>query len=130
MAERKPKVLYVHGGNGRSQDDLTQSPIALYLAKEFETLTPKMDTSNYQACLQQQRQTIKVFNPNVLVGYTFGGALICELLRKKDWQGATVLLAPALVAGIDDFSLPKNVRLPLPQYLRPHQLFVVSLSTS
>ena len=35
------------------------------------------------------------FKPDVVVGFSWGAALALNLIKDKDWDGPTVLLAPA-----------------------------------
>ena len=41
-----------------------------------------------------QRNAILKHKPDILIGSSFGGAVIMYLLRKKIWNGPTILLAP------------------------------------
>eukprot|EP00935_MAST-01C_sp_MAST-1C-sp1_P001243 g1243.t1 len=41
------------------------------------------------------KSALRKHNPDVVVGFSWGGAIAVELIRNGDWQGSTVLLAPA-----------------------------------
>ena len=55
-----------------------------------------MDTSDFGACVELQAETLRQFRPDVLVGSSFGGAVVVELLRRGDWKGPTCLAQAAL----------------------------------
>jgi pimeloyl-ACP methyl ester carboxylesterase len=95
------RVLFVHG--------LMSSPEgtkACYLAERFDARTPAMDTSDFPACVDLQRRTIEEFQPRVVVGSSFGGAVVVELLRSGAWQGPTLLLAQAALKMNPEAVLP------------------------
>jgi dienelactone hydrolase len=41
------------------------------------------------------RDALQRCKPDVVVGFSWGGAIAIELIRSGDWKGPTVLLAPA-----------------------------------
>lgn len=84
------RVLFIHG--------LESNPSgtkARYLASEFEALTPAMDTRDLEGCIAQQAAEIARFQPDVVVGSSYGGAVAVALLGRGLWRGPTLLLAPA-----------------------------------
>jgi predicted esterase len=85
------RVLFVHGLEGSPQGSK-----ARYLAERFEAETPAMDTSFFPGCARLQAERIAAFQPDVLVGSSFGGAVAVALLQQGVWRGPTVLLAPAV----------------------------------
>jgi len=107
------KVLFIHGGNGNSGEDQTQKPMALYLAKLFETHTVKMNTSLYEVCKDQQIAAIATFKPDIVAGISLGGALLLELIRSHEWSGLSLIMCPALIPGIDPLSLDKDCTSPI-----------------
>eukprot|EP01089_Gocevia_fonbrunei_P012953 TRINITY_DN3193_c0_g1_i10.p1 TRINITY_DN3193_c0_g1~~TRINITY_DN3193_c0_g1_i10.p1 ORF type:complete len:160 (-),score=37.94 TRINITY_DN3193_c0_g1_i10:409-888(-) len=68
-----------------------------------------MNTSFYDICVEQQKKTIAEFQPHVLVGASYGGALLLDLIRSEYWKGPAVAMCPALLPGTDPFDLPSNV---------------------
>jgi pimeloyl-ACP methyl ester carboxylesterase len=101
---RKLRVQFAHG--------LESSPHghkAVFLAQRFLTRTPAMDTSDFALCVEQQARTLREFQPDVLVGSSFGAAVVVELLNRGDWQGPTLLLAQAAVKLRGAQKLPKHV---------------------
>jgi predicted esterase len=85
-----PRVLFIHG-----LESSPQGVKARFLAQHFETLTPSMDTSDFVACVRNQASRLAEFQPDVVVGSSFGGAVLLALVRAGAWRGPTVLLAPA-----------------------------------
>lgn len=84
------RVLFVHG-----LESSPQSSKALFLAEHFTALTPAMDTADFAACIALQGREIAAFRPDVVVGSSFGGAVVVALLERALWLGPTLLLAPA-----------------------------------
>ena len=98
------RVLFIHG--------LESSPKgtkAVYLDKEFEALTPAINTGDFAACMAQQTAAIETFCPDVVVGSSFGGLVAVQLLASGAWRGPTLLLAQASFRLDPDASLPEGV---------------------
>ncbi|HMJ14184.1 MAG TPA: YqiA/YcfP family alpha/beta fold hydrolase [Polyangiaceae bacterium] len=89
-AETRLRVLFVHG-----LESSPQSSKALFLAEHFVARTPAMDTSSFEACVTLQAREIAEFRPDVVVGSSFGGAVVVALLARGAHRGPTLLLAPA-----------------------------------
>mmetsp|Transcript_11769 Transcript_11769/g.26147 ORF Transcript_11769/g.26147 Transcript_11769/m.26147 type:complete len:241 (-) Transcript_11769:21-743(-) len=49
-------------------------------------------------CMRIARKEIARFEPDVLVGFSWGGGVACWLLAERIWRGPTVLLAPTVQA--------------------------------
>ena len=98
-AARPPRVLFVHG--------LESGPHGLkarYLAERFEhslcvampnSATARSSVEDYEECLELQREALAAFEPDVIVGSSFGGALCLDLISRGFWTGPAVLLCPA-----------------------------------
>ncbi len=84
------RVQFIHGLEGSPQGNKARA-----LAAEFETRTPAMDTSNFEACVALHAEAIRRFEPDVVVGSSFGGAIAVALLQREQWSGPTLLLAQA-----------------------------------
>jgi len=98
------RVLFVHG-----QESGPQGTKARLLAEHFETLTPQMDTSDFGRCVRQIAAAIESFQPDVVVGSSYGGAVAVALLQRGAWRGPTLLLAPAPVQLGVEPRLPADV---------------------
>jgi hypothetical protein len=90
MTRADLRVLLIHGLEGSPQGTK-----ARFLDEHFTTLTPAMDTRDFEACVALQAQAVAEFAPDVVVGSSFGGAVALRLLRDGVWSGPTVLLAQA-----------------------------------
>jgi len=103
--------LFIHGGGYGVGRDLTQQPFADYLRSHFTEfhMEHMVDTSNWQACLQQQADAIQTFKPDVVIGKSQGGPTIMQLIHQQCWKGPSILCCPALVPGIDNFQLPPRI---------------------
>lgn len=98
------RVLFVHG--------LMSSPQgtkAVYLAKQFDAHTPAMNVEDFMGCVAQQAAEISAFQPDVVIGSSFGGAVALTLLRQGLWKGPTLLLAQAAIKMDDDARIPDGV---------------------
>ena len=70
-----------------------------------------METSDFQACVDLHREALASFRPDVLVGSSFGGAVVAELLARELWRGPTLLLAQAALRRSPTQRLPQAVRV-------------------
>jgi alpha/beta superfamily hydrolase len=70
-----------------------------------------MDTSNFEACVVLQAKLLASFEPDVLVGSSFGGAVAVALLQRGLWKGPTLLLAQAAVRYGLSPELPAETRV-------------------
>jgi len=113
MEEQKQqlRILFIHGGGYGVGRDLTQQPFAEYLRLHFPNfhMEHMTDTSNWQACLQQQADAIRKFRPDIVIGKSQGGPTILQLIHQQCWKGPSILCCPALVPGIDNFQLPPHI---------------------
>lgn len=100
------KVQFAHGLEGSPNGNKSR-----LLAQEFDALTPAMDTSDFEACVQMHADSIHSFLPDVLIGSSYGGAVVLALLQRGIWSGPTLLLAQAgLPVGLP-VELPNDVRI-------------------
>eukprot|EP00615_Pteridomonas_danica_P013441 CAMPEP_0114338408 /NCGR_PEP_ID=MMETSP0101-20121206/7020_1 /TAXON_ID=38822 ORGANISM="Pteridomonas danica, Strain PT" /NCGR_SAMPLE_ID=MMETSP0101 /ASSEMBLY_ACC=CAM_ASM_000211 /LENGTH=125 /DNA_ID=CAMNT_0001470987 /DNA_START=76 /DNA_END=450 /DNA_ORIENTATION=- len=86
--DRAIKVLYIHEGNARSLEDLSQGQVARYLREKFDNVyVESMNTvvGKIQECEDIQLRAIHSYEPDVIVGKAFGGMLLMELIRKGYW---------------------------------------------
>ena len=68
-----------------------------------------MDTSNFEGCIAQHANLIQTDKPDVLVGSSFGGAVLVALLQRGLWDGPSLLLAQAALKRGLTTTLPKEV---------------------
>lgn len=47
------------------------------------------------SCVQIQKEIINKHKPDILIGSSFGGGIALQLIKRKIWNGPTILLAPA-----------------------------------
>jgi pimeloyl-ACP methyl ester carboxylesterase len=107
------RVQFIHGLEGSPQG--TKARI---LARHFETRTPAMDTSDFEACVAMQADALADFRPDVLVGSSFGAAVAVALLQRGLWRGPTLLLAQAALRRGAPAELPPGVPVWLVHGLR------------
>ncbi len=70
-----------------------------------------MDTRDFEACVELHSEALASFQPNVLVGSSFGGAVVAELLARELWCGPTLLLAQAALRRSPAQRLPPGLRV-------------------
>jgi predicted esterase len=111
--QRRPRVQFVHG-----LESSPQGTKARLFAAHFDARTPAMDTADFEACVRVQAEELARFRPDVLVGSSFGGAVVVALLQRGLWRGPTLLLAQAAAHYGLELRLPENVRVWLVHGLR------------
>ena len=102
----KLRVQFAHG--------LESSPHgnkARLFAAHFDAETPAMNTADFEACIRVHAETAARFQPDVLVGSSFGGAVAVALLHRALWRGPTLLLAQASRHYCPEARLPAGVRV-------------------
>jgi predicted esterase len=105
---RAMRVQFVHG-----LESSPQGKKALLLAQHFEARTPAMDTTDFEGCVQLQARVLEEFRPDLLIGSSFGGAVVVSLLERGLWRGRTLLLAQASRMFLAQPRLPPNFRITL-----------------
>jgi len=105
------RVLFIHGGGSGKGRDLSRQAFAKYLQKRYSHVHVEhmLDTTNFEACIDQQAQAIQRFHPHVIVTKSQGGPIIMELMQRGYWLGPSVLCCAALIPNWDDFTLPPGV---------------------
>lgn len=86
----KLRVQFAHGLEGSPEGSK-----ARLLAASYDALTPAMDTSDFEACVNVHARAAREFRPAVVVGSSFGGAVLLALLQRRLWRGPSLLLAHA-----------------------------------
>lgn len=90
MALSDVRVQFAHGLEGSPRGRK-----ARVLAEHFDARTPAMDTGDFEACVRLHAELAAGFDPHVLVGSSFGAAVVLALLQRGAWRGPTLLLAQA-----------------------------------
>ena len=95
------KVHFVHG--------LESSPKgnkARLLAAHFDAHTPAMDTRDFENCVQLQAAELKMRPAQIVIGSSFGGAVLAALIQRGAWDGLALFLAQAAIRRGLDARLP------------------------
>ena len=100
----KLRVQFIHGLEGSPSGTKART-----LAAHFESVTPAMDTSDFEACVALHAEKVRRFEPDVLVASSFGGAVAVALLQREHWRGPTLLLAQAALRQGLRAKLPAGV---------------------
>jgi predicted esterase len=109
------RVQFAHGLEGSPEGTK-----ARLLAVHFTACTPAMQTSDFAGCVELHAETLRSFRPDVLVGSSFGAAVVVEVLQRGLWRGPTLLLAQAALRRIPGARLPAGVPVWLVHGLRDH----------
>jgi predicted esterase len=100
------RVQFAHGLEGSPR-----GAKARLLAEHFDASTPAMDTADFEGCVAVHARALDELEPAVLVGSSFGAAVVVALLERGLWRGPTLLLAQAAVRRNRDARLPEGVRV-------------------
>jgi hypothetical protein len=103
---RRLRVQFAHG-----LESSPQGSKAKLLAQHFDACTPSMDTRDFESCVGVHAGTLARFEPDLLIGSSFGGAVAVALLQRKLWRGPTLLLAQAALHYNPDARLPEGARV-------------------
>jgi pimeloyl-ACP methyl ester carboxylesterase len=101
---RDVRVQFIHG-----LESSPQGVKAQLLARHFDARAPAMDTRDFAASVAAQADVLREFDPHVLVGSSYGGAIAVALLQRGDWRGPTLLLAQAALRRGQPAWLPEGV---------------------
>ena len=98
------RVQFAHGLESSAQGEK-----ARYFAQHFDAYTPAMDTADFESCVAIHAGALMSFKPDVLIGSSYGGAVVVALLMRKLWRGPSLLLAQAALHYNPAASLPAGV---------------------
>lgn len=101
---RDLRVQFIHG-----LESSPQGAKAQLLARHFTARTPAMNTRDFAASVEVQAAALRDFDPHVLVGSSYGGAIAVDLLQRGVWRGPTLLLAQAALRFGMSAVLPRDV---------------------
>lgn len=107
---RRPeiRVQFAHGLESHPQGNK-----ARLFAAHFSALTPSMNTRDFEGCIEVHARALEAFRPNVLVGSSFGGAVVVALLMRGLYRGPSLLLAQAALRYLPAASLPVGLPVTL-----------------
>jgi len=103
---RDVRVQFVHGLESSPQGIKAQ-----LFARHFDARTPAMNTHDFEASVAVQAATVREFDPHVLVGSSYGGAIAVALLQRGEWRGPTLLLAQAALRRGQPVWLPEDTTI-------------------
>jgi len=103
---RDVRVQFVHGLESSPQGIKAQ-----LFARHFDARTPAMNTHDFESSVAVQVATLREFDPHVLVGSSYGGAIAVALLQRGEWRGPTLLLAQAALRRGQPVWLPEDTTI-------------------
>lgn len=71
--------------------------LAWYALRSKSLVARALDRS-FAACVAIQTEALRETNPDIVIGSSWGGAVVAELVIRGSWTGPTILLAPAIQA--------------------------------
>ena len=102
------RLQFAHG-----LESSPQGVKARLFSQHFDACTPAMDTRDFAACVRMHEAELARFQPELLIGSSFGGAVAVTLLERGSWRGPTLLLAQAAQFYAPAARLPEGVRVTL-----------------
>ena len=75
------RVLFLHGLEGSPHGTK-----GTWLREHYDVVAPALDTSSIEAALEDALAALAA-EPDVVVGSSFGGAVLLELLHVGAWRG-------------------------------------------
>jgi len=107
-----PKILMFHGKEGSPNG---RKASFLKSKTKYQTWVPAYPSNEgpveqqFPKCVSIARQACQDFAPDIIVGSSFGGAVLLQLVTEGLWQGPSLFLAQAgAMYGIAD-TLPHEV---------------------
>jgi pimeloyl-ACP methyl ester carboxylesterase len=100
---RDLRVQFVHG-----LESSPQGVKARLFAEHFDARTPEMDTHDFEGSIVAQTRALEEFDPQVLVGSSYGGAILVAMIQRGIWRGPTLLLAQAALRRGLPAELPED----------------------
>jgi alpha-beta hydrolase superfamily lysophospholipase len=105
VAAVNKRILFLHG----KESGPTGSK-ARWLAERYGAVTPSIDTSHFETAVAQARDAVTREKPDLVIGSSYGGALLLRLLHDGVWRGPSLFLAQAGVRLDVAATLPKGTR--------------------
>jgi predicted esterase len=102
------RIQFAHGLESSPQGNK-----ARLFAEHFTARTPAMNTRDFESCVLVHAETLASWNPALLIGSSFGGAVAVALLERGLWRGPTLLLAQAARHYHPAAQLPEDVEVTL-----------------
>jgi alpha-beta hydrolase superfamily lysophospholipase len=101
---RDLRVQFVHG-----LESSPQGVKARLFDEHFTARTPVMDTHDFEGSIAVQSRALTEFAPHVVVGSSYGGAIVVAMIQRGIWRGPTLLLAQAALRRGQPSELPRDV---------------------
>lgn len=101
-------LLFFHGREGSSHGKKAQ-----WLAQNYGAFAPSYPTQTMPMAMAVAREILEEHKPNAIVGSSFGGAVLLQLIQEGLWDGPSIFLAQAGVK----FGLPVELPASIPAVL-------------
>lgn len=111
------KILFLHGKEGSPEG----SKVRFVRTLGHEVFCPAYDTGKgdpdfgkyVPKCVEEAKRAIEDFRPDVVVGSSFGGAVLLELLQEGVCRVPSILMAGAGILYGKEATLPRDVPVTL-----------------
>ncbi|MFM7204206.1 MAG: alpha/beta fold hydrolase [Myxococcota bacterium] len=83
-------ILFLHGLEG--------SPTgrkANWLRQHYDAVAPALDTQTFEQAVADGAKALEAFRPALVIGSSYGGAVLLELACSGRWAGPSIFLAQA-----------------------------------
>jgi predicted esterase len=90
-ANQQPPPIFFHGREGRG----SKGRKATWLREKYGAVTPSYETSELALALVTAREVLRDNPPSVIIGSSFGGAVLLSLIQEGLWRGPSIFLAQA-----------------------------------
>lgn len=98
-------ILFLHG-----KESGPTGTKARWLAERFAAVTPAIDTSEFERAYLQARDAVSAAKPSLVIGSSYGGALLLRLMHDEVFTGPAIFIAQAGVKLDVAATLPKGAR--------------------
>ena len=103
------KPMYLHGLEGSPKGTK-----GAWMVREYDAHAPEMpaklgNPKAFEESYQIAVQAVQNLHPNLIVGSSFGGAILLRLIHEGVWRGPSVFLAQAGVKYGLDARLPSGI---------------------
>ena len=98
------RPLFLHGKEGNIHGGK-----ARWLRANYDAVTPAYDTASVESALETAEKVLELCRPSVVIGSSFGGAVLLSLVQRGLWSGPSIFLAQAGVMYGMEPSLPDEL---------------------
>lgn len=84
------QILFLHGLEGSPSGRK-----AVWLRQHYDAVSPPLDTSAFERAVADGAAALEQHRPTLVIGSSYGGAVLLELVCSGRWAGPSIFLAQA-----------------------------------